>query len=48
MPTWKKNIFVRVVTVRMAVESRTADEILAEYPALSPDEVYEIKAAINS
>ena len=46
MPSWKKNIFVRVITARMAAEGRTVDEILAEYPALTQDELDEIKAAI--
>lgn len=46
MPNWKKNIFVRVITARMTAEGRTVDEILAEYPALTQDEVNEIKAAI--
>lgn len=45
-PSWKKNIFVRVITARMAAEDKTVDEILAEYPALTQDEVDEIKAAI--
>lgn len=38
MPTWKKNIFVRVVRTRMEQEGRAADEILAEYPALTEEE----------
>jgi uncharacterized protein (DUF433 family) len=46
MPAWKKNIFVRVVSRRMAEESRTAEDILAEYPALTVDEKAEIMAAI--
>jgi len=46
MPPWKKNIFVRVVTRRMAEEGRTAEEILAEYPALTIEEKQEILAAI--
>lgn len=46
MPAWKKNIFVRVVTRRMAEEGRTAEEILAEYPALTEEEKAEILAAI--
>jgi len=47
MPAWKKNIFVRVVSRRMAEESRTAEDILAEYPALTVDEKAEIMAAIE-
>lgn len=46
MPTWKKNIFVRVVSRRMVEEGRTAEEILAEYPALTEDEKTEILAAL--
>lgn len=46
MPTWKKNIFVRVVRTRMQQEGRTAEEILAEYPALTEDEKTEILAAL--
>jgi len=46
MPEWKKNIFVRVVSRRMAEEGRTAEEILAEYPALTEDEKTEILAAL--
>jgi len=48
IPEWKKNIFVRVVTARMAAEGRTAEEILAEYPALTQEEKDEIKAAIGN
>jgi hypothetical protein len=46
MPTWKKNIFVRVVRTRMEQERRTAIEILAEYPALTEAEKAEILAAL--
>ena len=46
MPAWKKNIFVRVVTRRMAEEGKTAEEILAEYPALTEAEKAEILAAL--
>ncbi len=46
MPEWKKNIFVRVITRRMAEEGRTAEEILAEYHALAEEERQEILAAI--
>jgi len=47
MPEWKKNIFVRVVTRRMTEESRTAEAILTEYPALTAEEKAEIIAAIT-
>jgi len=46
MPTWKRNIFVRVVTRRMQEERRTAEEILLEYPALTDEEKAEIIAAL--
>jgi len=46
MPTWKRNIFVRVVTRRMLEEGRTAEEILSEYPALTEEEKAEILAAL--
>lgn len=47
MPTWKKNIFVNVIRRRMVEESRTAEEILAEYPALTQEEKDEILAALQ-
>ena len=46
MPTWKKNIFVRVIKRKMQDEGRTAEDILTEYPALTTDEKMEILAAI--
>ena len=46
MPTWKKNIFVRVVNRRMQDEEKTAEEILLEYPALTNEEKAEIIAAL--
>lgn len=46
MPTWKLNIFMRVVIRRMAEEGKTAEEILAEYPALTVEEKQEILTAI--
>ena len=47
MPTWKKNIFVRVVRTRMEQEGRTAEEILVEYPALTDEEKQIILDAIS-
>lgn len=47
MPSWKLNIFVRVVTRRMAEEGRTAAEVLEDYTALTADEKQEILAAIE-
>jgi len=46
MLAWKKNIFVRVIRYRMEKEGRTAEDILADYPALTEDEKTEILAAI--
>lgn len=46
MPEWKKNIFIRAVRTRMHQEGRTAEEILAEYPALTEEEKAEILAAL--
>jgi len=46
VPTWKKNIFVRVVNRRMQDEGKTAEEILLEYPALTEAEKTEIISAI--
>lgn len=46
MLAWKRNIFVRVVTKRMAEEGKTAEEILAEYTALTTEEKQEILAVI--
>lgn len=48
MPTWKKNLFVRVVRYRMQAENRTAEEILAEYPSLTEEEKQEILQALRS
>lgn len=46
MPEWKLNLFVRVVRARMANEGNTADEILAEYPKLTTDEIQNILSRI--
>ncbi len=46
MPTWKKNIFARVIKRRIQDEGKTAEEILLEYPALIEDEKTEILAAL--
>jgi len=46
MPAWKKNIFIRVVRYRIEKEGRTAEDILADYPALTEDEKTELLAAI--
>lgn len=46
MLIWKKNIFVRIITRRMQEESRTAKEILVEYPTLTEEEKTEILNAI--
>lgn len=46
MLAWKLNLFVRVISRRMAEESRTAEDILSGYPALSADEKAEIGDAL--
>ncbi|WP_432400909.1 hypothetical protein [Wukongibacter sp. M2B1] len=46
MPSWKKNIFVRVITRRVTEESRTKEDIITDYPALSEAEKTEILSAI--
>jgi len=46
MPTWKKNIFIRVITRRIKNENRTMEDILTEYQALTAQEVSEISNAI--
>lgn len=38
MPTWKKNIFVRVIKDRMLLESRAAQDIIEEYINLTQSE----------
>lgn len=47
MPSWKRNLFVRVVSRRIVEERRTAEEILAEYPALTEEEKRIILDAIS-
>lgn len=47
MPTWKKNIFVRVVRARMKQEGRAAEEIIQDYPKLTNEEKAEILSEIN-
>ena len=47
MQSWKLNIFVRVIRRRMQEEGRTAEEILAEYPALTAEERQEILEALG-
>ncbi len=46
MPTWKKNIFVRAIKARIEQEQRTAEDIIAEYMALTSEEKTEILVAI--
>ena len=47
MPTWKLNIFVRAIEIRMEQEGRTAEDIIAEYTKLTEAEKAEILAAIS-
>lgn len=42
MPTWKKSIFVNAIKARMTIESRTAEDIIEDYPKLSEAEKEEI------
>lgn len=42
-----KNIFVRVVQMRMTKEGKTAEEILAEYPKLTEQDKQEILSALQ-
>ena len=46
MPIWKRNIFVRVIKVRMVNEGRTAEKILQEYTALTEADKAEILSEI--
>lgn len=46
MPTWKKNIFIRVIKNRMNTEGRTKEDIIAEYLALTDNEKTEILGGI--
>lgn len=48
MPSWKLNLFVRVVSRRMTEESRTVEDVLSEYPAITADEKAEILAVITA
>jgi hypothetical protein len=47
MPSWKRNIFVRVIKNRIQNESRAVEDILMEYPALTATEKAEILAELN-
>lgn len=47
MPSWKLNLFVRVVNRRITEEGRTAEDILTEYPVLTESEKSEILAVVQ-
>lgn len=47
MPSWKRNIFVNAIKVRMEKENRTAEDIIQEYTKLTEEEKEEILAEIN-
>ena len=47
MPAWKLNIFVNAIKARMASESRTTEEIIAEYTKLTTSEKTEILTAMT-
>ena len=42
MPTWKLNIFTRVIMARMEMEQRSAEDIITEYVLLTEEEKTEI------
>jgi hypothetical protein len=42
MPTWKKTIFVNAIKARIIQESRTAEDIIEDYPKLSKEEKEEV------
>jgi hypothetical protein len=42
MPIWKKTIFVNAIKARVQMESRTAEDIIQDYPKLSEAEKEEI------
>lgn len=46
MPSWKFNIFVRAIKVRMEAEQATREEILETYPRLTESEKNELREAI--
>ncbi|WP_214659096.1 hypothetical protein [Candidatus Formimonas warabiya] len=46
MPEWKRNIFVRAITARMAGEGRTKEDLIAEYVLLTEEEKAEILSYI--
>lgn len=46
MPIWEKTIFVNAIRARMSMESRTAEDIIAEYVKLTDDEKAEILTAV--
>lgn len=46
MPTWKLNIFVNAIRIRMEREEKTAEDIILEYAKLTAPEKTEILAAI--
>ena len=46
MEAWWKTIFVNAIRARMSMESRTAEDIIAEYVKLTDDEKAEISMAV--
>ncbi len=47
IPTWKKNIFVRAINLRIKMEDKTAEELVNTYPLLTKDEKVEILKEIS-
>ncbi|WP_313132658.1 hypothetical protein [Anaerocolumna sp.] len=48
MPIWKLNIFKRAVIIRCGVGEGTAEDIVATYPKLTPEEQQEVITAVNA
>ena len=47
MKTWKRDIFLRAIMQRMEEDEKTAEEVLAGYPALTTEEKQELLAALE-
>ena len=47
MSSSKKKLMVRVITNRLK-EGETFEEIIADYPKLTPEEIEELREAVNA
>lgn len=47
MAVWKKIIFVNAIKARMQIESRSAEDIIQDYPKLTEAEKTEILADLS-